>query len=299
MRIIVAGGQGQVGSALAQLGSEKGIDLIALEKAEFAITDTFSITSVFDKYQPDLLINAAAYTAVDRAESESDLAYAVNETGTALLAEICEEKKIPMLHISTDYVFDGNKKGLYTEEDAVNPLGVYAKSKVAGEQALRERLKQHIILRTSWVFGTEGNNFLKTMIGLASERKSLTVVDDQFGGPTSAKGIAEALLFIAGQIEQAGAFEWGTYHYCQKPYVSWYQFAESIINSAVKLGVLDERVEVLPISSSQFPFTVKRPSNSRLDTSKMKSVFGYSDSNWLVDVETALSSSKCLVSDEA
>ena len=296
MRILVAGGQGQVGSALAQQGLEQSLDLIALGRKDLDITSTESIAAVFAEYEPDLLINAAAYTAVDKAESEPELAYAINETATALLADTCAERGIPMLHISTDYVFDGTKGSPYVETDPVNPIDVYAMSKEAGERALRERLERHIILRTSWVFGVQGNNFLKTMVRLAKDRDRLTVVADQFGGPSSARGIAEALLKIATQYQSASSIAWGTYHYCQKPYVSWHQFAEAIVARAIEIGLLDHPVEVSPIPSSEFPTPVVRPENSRLDTSALVSLLGSVDLDWqtdMTDVLQALASKGC------
>jgi dTDP-4-dehydrorhamnose reductase len=288
MRILVAGGQGQVGSALAQLGAEQGLDLVALGRIELDITDAASIDTAFARYTPDLLINAAAYTAVDKAESEPDLAYAINETATALLADACAKSDIPMLHISTDYVFDGSRNGLYNEGDPVNPLAVYAKSKEAGERALRERVERHIILRTSWVFGIQGNNFVKTMVRLAKDRDRLTVVADQFGGPSSARGIAAALLTIAAQFEQKGEVTWGTYHYCQQPYVSWHQFAQAIIERATEKGLVDHPVEVAPIPSSEFPTPVTRPSNSRLSTDKLFRHFNLERPSWEQDIELVL-----------
>ena len=290
MRILVTGGQGQVGSALATLGAEQGSDLVALARSELDITDAASIAAAFDKYKPGVLINAAAYTAVDKAESESELAYAINETATSLLADACAVANIPMLHISTDYVFDGSKEGLYTEADPVNPLAVYAKSKEAGERALRERVERHIILRTSWVFGVQGNNFVKTMVRLAKDRDRLTVVADQFGGPSSARGIASVLLAIAAQYESAGVVEWGTYHYCQKPYVSWHQFAQAIVERATEMGLVDHSVEVAPIPSSEFPTPVTRPANSRLDTRALIAAFDIADSNWAPEVDRVFDS---------
>lgn len=292
MRILVAGGQGQVGSALATLGAEEGLDLVALGRSELDITDATSIAAVFDKYKPGILINAAAYTAVDKAESESELAYTINETATALLADACTVANIPMLHISTDYVFDGSKEGLYTEADPVNPLAVYAKSKEAGERALRERVERHIILRTSWVFGVQGNNFVKTMVRLAKDRDRLTVVADQSGGPSSARGIASVLLAIAVQYETEGDVAWGTYHYCQKPYVSWYQFAQVIIERATNMGLVDYPVEVDPIQSSEFPTPVTRPLNSRLDVSKYESYFKQLTTDWGDDLNRVLENLK-------
>jgi len=288
MRILVAGGQGQVGSALATLGAEQALDLKALGRSELDITDTDSIAAAFEKYKPGVLINAAAYTNVDKAETESELAYAINEAATALLADACAAANIPMLHISTDYVFDGSKDGLYTEDDAVNPLADYAKSKEAGERALRTRVERHIILRTSWVFGVQGNNFVKTMVRLAKERDRLKVVADQFGGPSSSRGIAEALLTIAVQYDKAGAVAWGTYHYCQKPYVSWNQFAQTIIERATQMGLLDHPVEVAPIPSSEFATLVTRPKNSRLCTNLFESTFESTCGEWSRELQNVL-----------
>jgi dTDP-4-dehydrorhamnose reductase len=288
MRILVAGGQGQVGSTLAQQGLEQNLDLIALGRQELDITSTESIAAVFAEHEPDLLINAAAYAAVDKAESEPELAYAVNDSATALLADACAERDIPMLHISTDYVFDGTKGSPYVESDPVNPIAVYAKSKEAGERALRARLERHIIFRTSWVFGLQGNNFVKTMVRLAKDRDRLTVVADQFGGPSSARGIAEALLTIAARYQSGSSIAWGTYHYCQRPYVSWHQFAEAIVACAISIGLVDHDVEVAPISSSEFPTPVVRPANSKLSCRKLEEGFGVAESEWGPDVAAVL-----------
>ena len=287
---MVSGGQGQVGSALAVLGTAQGLDLVALDRSDLDITDATSIAAAFEKYQPELLINAAAYTAVDKAESEPERAYAINEMATALLADACTAANIPMLHISTDYVFDGTKEGLYTEDDPVNPLAVYAKSKEAGERALRERLERHIILRTSWVFGLQGSNFVKTMVRLAKDRDCLTVVADQFGGPSSACAIAQALLTVAAQFEKAGFVAWGTYHFCQKPYVSWHQFAQAIVARANEIGLLNHPVNVAAITSSDFPTLVTRPKNSRLDCTKFETHFRLNYAEWPKDVSSIIKS---------
>lgn len=292
MRILVTGGQGQVGSALAQLGTDRGFDLIALGREELDVTDATAIAKAFTQYKPQILINAAAYTAVDKAESEPELSYAINEAAVALLADACAEEQIPMLHISTDYVFDGSKEGPYTEEDAVNPMAVYAKSKEAGERSLRERLKSHVILRTSWVFGIQGNNFVKTMVHLAKDRSHLTVVADQVGGPSSALGIAQTLLAIAAEFQRSGDIAWGTYHYCQKPYVSWFEFAQSVVARAKEMGLVDREVEVVPIPSSQFPTPVERPLNSRLCTDKLEKYFNEKQSSWIVEIDRILDSLK-------
>ncbi|NRP15190.1 dTDP-4-dehydrorhamnose reductase [Marinobacterium sp. xm-a-152] len=280
MRILVTGGHGQVGSALAQLGKEQGLDLITLSRSELDITDAVSISRAFNKYHPDLLINAAAYTAVDKAESEPELAYAINAKGVGLLAEACATSNIPMLHISTDYVFDGTKATPYTEEDQVNPLSVYGKSKEAGESILREKLYQHIILRTSWVFGESGNNFVKTILRLAQERNELSVVSDQFGGPTSAASIAEVLINIALTSPKQLKNHWGTYHFCQSPFVSWFEFAAAIIENAKLLNCGYEFISIKQISSDEYAFKAKRPQNSRLSIEKLSRCFSIQKTNW-------------------
>ena len=280
MKILVSGGKGQVGSEFPGLDLPEGIEVITLGSADLDITDSKSIDVAFDAQGPDLLINAAAYTSVDQAESESVQAYAVNERGVALLAEACSAADIPMFHISTDYVFDGTKKSAYVENDSVNPLSVYGKSKEAGERALRSRLAKHIVLRTSWVFGPHGANFVNTILRLARERDQLRVVADQIGGPSSATSIAEVLLRLASQFKQTGNLAWGTYHYCQKPYVNWYQFAQAITQYAMEIGLLDRRVEIVPISSSEFSSIASRPVNSCLDTSKTIEKFSIQEIDW-------------------
>jgi dTDP-4-dehydrorhamnose reductase len=270
MRILVAGGQGQVGSALAQQGFEQNLDLIALGRKDLDITSAESIAAVFAEYEPDLLINAAAYTAVDKAESEIELAYLVNETGPKHLAQACDRHNIPLFHISTDYVFDGSKDAPYSEFDPVNPQTIYGASKEAGERVVRSNLQKHIILRTSWVFSAEGSNFVKTMIKLAKERDQISVVDDQFGGPTSADSIAYLLLAMASRKD----LEWGTYHFSQQPYVSWYEFAATIFEEAKALGKVDKEFEVTAIPSNAYPTVAERPLNSKLYPSSICSEIG-------------------------
>jgi len=185
-------------------------------------------------------------------------------------------------------VFDGTKDSPYVETDPVNPIAVYAKSKEAGERALRERLDRYIILRTSWVFGLQGNNFVKTMVRLAKDRDRLTVVADQFGGPSSARGIAQALLTIAAQYQSGSTVAWGTYHYCQKPYVSWHEFAQAVVARAIEIGLVDHPVEVAPIPSSEFPTPVVRPKNSRLKTEKLTTAFSIEKTKWITELDYLL-----------
>lgn len=288
MRILVAGGQGQVGSALSEIGLEQGLDLISLTSQQLDITNSNSIARAFSQYQPKILINAAAYTAVDKAEIEPEAAYLINDKAVGLLADVCAEYKIPMLHISTDYVFDGSKVQEYMESDPVNPLSVYGKSKEAGECTLRKRLPEHIILRTSWVFSQKGDNFVNTMVRLSKSRTQLSVVADQFGGPSSARAIADILLKIITQYQAVKSVAWGTYHFSQKPHVSWCEFAKVIISKAMDNGLINHPVEVLPIPSRDFPALVERPKNSCLNTDHLSKRFCLSDSYWQDDLSKVL-----------
>jgi dTDP-4-dehydrorhamnose reductase len=224
----------------------------------------------------ELVVNCAAYTAVDRAESEPELALAVNRDGPANLAAACGKAHIPLVHISTDYVFDGSKQGPYRETDPVLPLGVYGRSKAEGDTEVRSRLREHIILRTSWVYGVHGNNFVKTMLRLGQERRVLRVVNDQQGCPTNAADLAEVILAIAGRCDRN---PWGTYHYSGKGVTTWHGLAEAIFAEAQKYtSLLVERVE--PIPSAQYPTPAKRPANSVLDCSLFTSTFGIEPRPW-------------------
>jgi dTDP-4-dehydrorhamnose reductase len=226
-----------------------------------------------------MVVNAAAYTAVDQAESESELAFAVNRDGPAFLASACAERKIPLIHISTDYVFDGEKEGPYLETDPLSPLGVYGKSKAAGEMEVRERLAQHLILRTAWLYGVQGGNFVKTMLRLGRERDVIQVVADQYGCPTYAADLSEAILKIAAQLIGGKKAAWGIYHYCGKGVTSWHGFAEAILNLAkehIQLKV--KRIEA--ITTAEYPTPAKRPANSTLDCSLFESRFGFAPRPW-------------------
>lgn len=256
--ILITGAGGQVGHELAI--ADCAYRLIASSRQQLDITDAEQIKTVFSKHQPDIVINAAAYTQVDRAEQEQELAFAINRDGVAVLAKACKSAGIPLLHISTDYVFDGSKLGAYVEDDPVAPLGVYGESKAAGETVLREMLYEHIILRTSWVFSVTGNNFVKTMLRLGNERDEIAVVDDQIGCPTSARSIAEVLLQLADRYLQGQEVCWGTYHFCNGPNTTWFNFAEAIFEQAVGY----ENLKLIPITTDDYPTLVRRPKNSAL-----------------------------------
>ena len=269
MRILLTGANGQVGWELSNRGGQKGFEVLALNRSDLDITDPISVSEEVNRSGVSLVINAAGYTAVDQAESEPKLAFAVNRDGPAYLASACAEAHIPLVHISTDYVFDGKKQGPYLETDQISPLGVYGKSKAAGETEVRKRLDQHLILRTAWVYGVHGRNFVKTMLRLGREREVVQVVEDQYGCPTDAADLAEAILKIAAQFLDDGQVQWGTYHYCGKGVTSWYGFAEHIFALAREHVFLHvKRIE--PLTTAEYPTLAKRPANSVLDCSLVK-----------------------------
>jgi dTDP-4-dehydrorhamnose reductase len=273
MKILVIGSNGQLGWELVGLGSRRGWPILALDYPEIDITVPATLNACFASNRIDLVINAAAYTAVDRAESEPGVAFAVNREGPAHLADRCLKRGIPMIHVSTDYVFDGTKSSAYVEEDIVAPLGIYGASKAAGEEEVRNRLPEHIIVRTAWLCGVHGHNFVKTMLKAGREKTSLRVVADQRGCPTFAADLAEAILEIAGQAEKNGFVQWGTYHYCGAGQTTWHGFAEAVFEIAGQYETFAVE-EIVPISTADYPTPVKRPANSVLDCAKIERHFG-------------------------
>lgn len=273
MKILVIGSNGQLGWELTGLGSRRGWPILALDYPEIDITVPATLDACFDSNRIDLVINTAAYTAVDKAESEPDVAFAVNREGPAHLADRCLKHGIPMIHVSTDYVFDGTKSGAYVEEDTVAPLGIYGASKAAGEEEVRNRLPEHIIVRTAWLCGVHGHNFVKTILKAGREKTSLRVVADQRGCPTFSADLAEAILEIAGQAEKNGSVQWGTYHYCGAGQTTWHGFAEAVFEIAGQYETFAVE-EVVPISTADYPTPVKRPANSVLDCAKIERHFG-------------------------
>jgi dTDP-4-dehydrorhamnose reductase len=293
MKVAITGAKGQVGSELVALAQARGHQVLAFDSASLDIADATKVLSVLTAASPDLVVNAAAYTAVDKAESEAETARLVNVEGPANLARFCKGQSIPLLHISTDYVFDGQKKEAYTEDDAPAPTSVYGQTKLDGEQAIIDILPQHIILRVSWVFGKTGNNFVKTMLRLAETRNELGVVDDQYGAPTSAECIAKALLDVGEQTLAAKQdFPWGTYHLPSNPGVTWHGFASEIFRQARSIGLIEKTMQVNAIGSDQFPTPVKRPANSKLASIKLDQLSGVTACDWKVDLAGMLESLK-------
>ena len=266
MKVVVIGANGQLGWEVCRRGEKQGFDIVSLDLPEFDITEPLAVKKAVSQAGISLVINAAAYTAVDKAESEPELAFAVNRDGSAYLVSSCAEVGIPLIHVSTDYVFDGSRKSPYLETDPVSPLGVYGKSKAAGETEVRSHLKEHIILRTAWLYGIHGHNFVKTILRLGREKEVLRVVADQYGCPTYAADLAEVILTVAAQIGEQRDVIWGTYHYCGKGVTTWHGFAEKIFDLAREHCSIAVK-EVIPITTPEYPTPAKRPANSVLDCS--------------------------------
>ena len=280
MRILITGSHGQVGTCLVNQLATTEHDVLAMDRDTLDITDAQQVMHTVRDYRPDVIINAAAHTAVDKAESERELSFAINRDGPKNLALAAQDVNAAILHISTDYVFAGNKDGIYSESDVTDPQGVYGASKLEGELAVISACDKHIILRTAWVFGEHGNNFVKTMLRLAQTRDSLGVVGDQFGGPTYAGDIAAALITMAVAIVEQGNTDFGIYHFAGLPHVSWAQFAQAIFDKAQEQAVLSSKPMVKAITTADYPTPAKRPANSRLDTQKITHTFGIAASDW-------------------
>ena len=279
MKLLIIGAKGQLGSELVRECKKNEFSCLALDLPEFNITDSYQVEKTFVDFKPSIVINASAYTNVDKAETEQEIAFSVNSAGPVNLAVSCDKNRIPIIHVSTDYVFDGSKGQPYTESDPVSPLGVYGKSKEEGESKLRSILKQHIILRTSWLYGAYGNNFVKTMLRLGNEKEIIKVVSDQYGCPTCAADLSEAVIDISKQITQNLEIAWGTYHYCGLGITTWHEFAKAIFEIASQYQ--NFKVSgVEAITTAQYPTMTKRPAFSALDCSLIKKHFGINIKPW-------------------
>lgn len=287
MRVLITGAQGQVGQEL-MLSAPPNWQVQGLGSNELDISDMQQVSTAARTLQPQLIINAAAYTAVDKAESDSQTAYAVNHHGAENLAKIAQQLHCPLLHISTDYVFSGEHSQPYTEQDTPAPNSVYGDSKWQGEQAIQALCSQHIILRTSWVFGLYGNNFVRTMLRLGQERDALSIVADQVGGPTAARSIAQALWQIAEQYKNTGSSVWGTYHFSGAPTCSWYEFAVEIFAQAVALKLIEQSPALTPITTADYPTPAQRPAYSVLDNTKISQQLNNAQSDWKRELNLVL-----------
>ncbi len=285
MRLLVAGAQGQLARALVDAGRARGgVSVAALGRPQLDLADAASIARAIEAKRPDLVVNAAAYTAVDKAESDPEAAFAINRDGAGALGSAARAAGCPIIHISTDYVFDGSKPEPYVETDATNPTGVYARSKLEGERAVAAANAHHIILRTAWLYAPYGSNFLRTMLRLARERPQLRVVADQRGNPTYAPHLADAILAIAAQLgDGSGAPAWGIYHAVASGETTWHGFATAIVAAAARLGV--PQVPVVAITTPEYPTPATRPANSRLDCGKLARTFGLRLPPWQQGVD--------------
>jgi dTDP-4-dehydrorhamnose reductase len=288
MKILVAGAQGQLARALlGQAQARGGMKVVALGRPQLDLLDKASIPRVIAAVQPDLVVNAAAYTAVDRAESDAEAAFAINCDGAGALAAAATAGSCPILHVSTDYVFDGTKAEAYVETDGANPVGVYARSKLEGEAAVAAANPRHLILRTAWLYAPYGQNFLRTILRLARERPQLRVIADQHGNPTFAPHLADAILTIAARLgDDNDEAAWGTYHAAASGETTWAGFAAAIVAAGARLGV--PQVPVIPITTADYPLPAKRPANSRLDCSKLARTFGVRLPSWQQGVQECI-----------
>ena len=277
MKILITGQHGQVSLALQQRLQDLG-ELIVLGRDQLDLADVDQIRQQVRAQRPDLIINAAAHTAVDQAESEADVAFAINAIAPGVLAEEAEALGIPLIHYSTDYVFDGNKPAPYTEADTPNPLGVYGQSKLAGEQAIAAVGGEYLILRTSWVYSNHGKNFLLTMQRLLQEKPHLRIVADQIGAPTWAGTIANSTRALIDRWQAGKAGEWGVYHLTAQGETSWFGFAAAIADQLRAGGTACAELEAIP--SSAYPTPAKRPLNSRLDCSRLQQQWQVSQPQW-------------------
>ena len=299
-KILLFGANGQVGHALAPLLSGLG-DVVACTRADVDLSDRAALAgalrALVDRERPTILVNAAAYTAVDRAEAEPDLAETVNAIAPAAMADAARDAGACLVHFSTDYVFDGEKADPYVETDPTNPLSVYGATKLRGEQAIAGACARHLILRTSWVFGAHGGNFLKTMLKLAQERDSLRVVADQIGAPTSAALIARSTTALLRAVSACPATDprWGIYHLVAGGDTSWHGYARYAIAKARDMGwpirVADDAIA--PITTAEYPVAARRPANSRLDTARIRATFGLDLPDWTAGVDEVLSALQC------
>ncbi len=280
MKVLVTGSRGQVGTELLCLAKGFGVEVIGVDHDRLDITDQMAVQTFVSTQQPDAVVNAAAYTAVDKAEEDVDAVFAVNATAVSYLAQFCASLDIPLVHISTDYVFDGSKKNAYIESDAVSPLGVYGQTKLEGEALVQSECKKYYIFRTSWVFSAHGNNFVKTMLRLGTEREELGIVADQRGKPTSAREIARVIYEVLKAKHEA----WGIYHLAQPNAVTWFEFAQSIFAEARQQGFSLRVKQVNAITTADFPTPAKRPENSELDCNKLETTFNIKLQPWNVSL---------------
>ena len=280
MRLLITGWQGQLAQALVAQSMRVGdVEACAVGRPALNLCSLPTIERAMTEVRPTLVVNAAAYTAVDAAETDEAAAHALNADGAGLIARAAAQKGVPIVHISTDYVYDGTKAGVYVETDPTNPVNAYGRSKLAGERAVAAANPQHIILRTCWVYSATGKNFVKTMLRLAQDRPEIGVVDDQIGCPTFAPHLADAILQLARGLNKAGGDRrWGVYHAAGSGETSWYGFARAIFDETGSRGGKVPQVRAL--ATAQYPTPARRPANSRLDCTKLAANFAIRQPDW-------------------
>jgi dTDP-4-dehydrorhamnose reductase len=276
--ILLFGANGQLGQEILARAPSVSLKIVGRSRSETDIADAAAVEAAFRDARPNVVVNAAAYTKVDKAETERDQAYRVNKDGAGILAAACAAADVPFVHISTDYVFDGSKPGPYVEDDSPAPVSVYGASKLAGEEEVQRRHKKHVILRTSWVYGQYGSNFLKTMLRLAEERSELRVVADQHGSPTCTADLAQTVFALAPRLIHADDRFWGIYHFTGDGETNWCQFADEILTHRARWK--GGRPKLTAITTAEYPTPARRPMNSVLDNSRFRATFGLSAKSW-------------------
>jgi len=285
VKVLVLGNTGMLGKDLISTLDTKSYDVVGIDRKTLDFRDLYRIPVVLRDISPDVVINSAAYTNVDLAEKEKEIATKINRDAPGEIAKVCGEMKIPLLHISTDYVFSGNTNRPYVETDEMSPVNFYGWTKLEGELAIKSVLQEHLIIRTSWLYGKHGKNFVKTILKLARERDELKVVSDQFGNPTWTRDLSEAIAKIVDTIvNKRRKIIWGVYHFSGLEEVSWYQFARKIVEYGKKYDAFRVK-NILPISSSEYPTAAKRPVRSSLDCSKILANFDVMLKPWEESLE--------------
>lgn len=286
-KVFICGADGQIGHALAELLSQQqGIDCVALGRRKLDVTDAVQVQQQLERHLPDYVVNCAGFNRVDEAERQPEQAQAVNTTGAGNLAAACNQLSIPLLHLSSDYVFDGHYASGYSEDDEASPLGVFGRSKWAGEEAVRAVLAQHLILRVSWVFSARGDNYLLRTLEQARHEPVIDAVDDRRGCPTSADDVARVILAILRQLT-CGIDVWGTYHYCGAEITSRYGFSEAILAAARQYEELAVQ-ELRAVASADFPAAAQRPASSVLKCRKLLSTFGIRQRPWRSELQRVI-----------
>lgn len=278
MKVLVIGTRGQLARSLSEAASARQLPIRLIGRPDLDLSDVHGVRTAITAAQPGVVINAAAYTAVDRAESDAIAAFAVNAAAPEAMAQACEDLGVPFVHISTDYVFDGTKDAPYVEDDPAAPLGIYGRSKLDGEQRVAAACARHLILRTAWVYSPFGSNFVRTMLRLAEARSEIAVVDDQVGNPTYAPHLASAILTLTERLMDDCDVPWGLYHLAGSGEATWCDLAREVLAVSSQLG--GPTASVRAITTAEYPTAARRPANSRLDCSRARRLLGIGLPHW-------------------